>query len=202
MSTGTVLVILAHPQKGSFNHAIAQTAVQRLEQNGQDVIFHDLYEESFDPIMPGTEVPSDPGFLSPEVQMHCEQIASADGIVIVHPNWWGQPPAILKGWVDRIFRPDVAYRFLEGDNGEGVPEGLLKAKCAVVFNTANTPAQREQDAFGDPLQLMWKNCIFDLCGVSRFHREMFTVIVTSTLEQRKAWLAKVEAVIDECFLGK
>jgi len=54
---------------------------------------------------------------------------------VVHPNWWGQPPAILKGWIDRILRPGVAYQFLEGDAGEGVPVGLLKAETALIFNT-------------------------------------------------------------------
>jgi len=45
------------------------------------------------------------------IKQHCEEIALVDGIVIVHPNWWGQPPAILKGWVDRVIRPGVAYEF-------------------------------------------------------------------------------------------
>ena len=93
------------------------------------------------------------------------EIAQAQGIVIVHPNWWGQPPAILKGWVDRVLRPEVAYRFREGDAGDGVPVGLLKAKAAVVFTTSNTPRERELASFGDPLETLWKNCIFGLCGV-------------------------------------
>jgi putative NADPH-quinone reductase len=55
------------------------------------------------------------------VQAHCGEIARAEGIIIVHPNWWGQPPAIMKGWIDRVFRPGVAYRFTEDDKGDGVP---------------------------------------------------------------------------------
>lgn len=55
----------------------------------------------------------------------------------------GQPPAILKGWVDRVIRAGVAYEFAEGDSGEGVPIGLLKAKSALVFNTSNTLEERE-----------------------------------------------------------
>ena len=53
-----------------------------------------------------------------------------------------QPPAILKGWIDRVMRPGVAYEFLEGGSGKGVPNGLLKAKAALVFNTSNTPEDR------------------------------------------------------------
>ena len=137
--------------------------------------------------------------LAPDIQRHCEEIANADGIIIVHPNWWGQPPAILKGWVDRVIRPGVAYEFLEGDSGEGVPRGLLKAQTALIYNTSNTEAQREKNIFGDPLEMIWKNCVFSLCGVNNFHRRMFNVIVTSTAKQRKNWLDSVRKDIDIFF---
>jgi len=193
-----ISLILAHPDNQSFNHAIARTAVTQLQKNGHSVIFHDLYAEQFDPLLPSPEIPTET-LLPPDIVKHCDEISSADGIIIVHPNWWGQPPAILKGWVDRVIRPGVAYKFLDGDQGEGIPVGLLKAQAAIVFNTSNTPPEREREVFGDPLQLLWKNCIFDLCGVSIFYREMFTVVVTSTYEQRQGWLRKVEEVIGQYF---
>jgi putative NADPH-quinone reductase len=109
------------------------------------------------------------------------------------------PPAILKGWIDRVLRPEVAYRFVEGDQGEGVPVGLLQAKAAIIFNTANTPAERELEIFGDPLETLWKNCVFDLCGVRKVHRRTFAVVVTSTPQQRAAWLAEVRATTEQFF---
>jgi NAD(P)H dehydrogenase (quinone) len=189
-----VSVILAHPSPNSFNHAIAKAAVAELERNGHGVVFHDLYAEGFDPILSAEEIPKEAS-LPHEVDVHCREIAKADGIVIVHPNWWGQPPAILKGWVDRVIRPGVAYGFLEGDKGEGVPVGLLKARAALVFNTSNTTAEREARVFGDPLEALWKNCIFGLCGVDTFHREMFGVIVTSAPEERRDWLTRVKQAV-------
>jgi putative NADPH-quinone reductase len=196
--TMNISIILAHPNPESLNHAIARTAASRLQANGHVVAFHDLYAERFDPLLPTEEIPNDVSLPS-QIEAHCQQIASADGIIIVHPNWWGSPPAILKGWVDRVLRPGVAYKFLEGDKGEGVPVGLLKAHTAIVFNTSNTGAKREREIFGDPLQLIWKNCIFDLCGVPSFHREMFTIVVTSTPEKRKEWLERVDSVLDRHF---
>lgn len=193
-----ISLILAHPDPRSFNHAMANTAAKQLRANGHVISFHDLYAEWFNPILPSSEIPED-GDLPEEIARHCREISTADGIIIVHPNWWGQPPAILKGWVDRVLRPGVAYHFLEGDNGEGIPVGLLKAKAVLVFNTANTPGERERKVFGDPLQLLWKNCIFDLCGVPVFHREMFTVVVTSNAGQRQAWLRKVAIAVDDHF---
>jgi putative NADPH-quinone reductase len=193
-----VSLILAHPMPGSFNHAIADAARDALEGNGHQVVFHDLYQEGFDPILPSEEI-SKGASLTTIVQKHCEEIASADGIIIVHPNWWGMPPAILKGWVDRVIRPKVAYEFLEGDSGEGVPRGLLRARIAMVFNTSNTIPERERQAFGDPLQTIWKNCIFGLCGVKEFFRTTYSVVVTSSPAQRKSWLDDVQNTISEHF---
>ena len=192
-----VLVLLAHPTPGSFNHAIAEAVVNTLEQLGHSGFFHDLYAEGFDPVLPPEEVLGDE--VDPVVREHCEQLTTVDGIIIVHPNWWGMPPAILKGWVDRVVRPEVAYRFEEGDSGEGVPVGLLNAKAAIVFNTSNTPEYREQEVFGDPLENLWKTCIFDLCGVKEFHRKNFSVVVTSTEEERKGWLEETAALIQKVF---
>jgi len=193
-----ISVILAHPAKGSFNHAIAEAAVLAAEQNGHRVMFHDLYAEGFDPLLTAAEIARD-AELPPAIAQHCREIAAADGIIIVHPNWWGQPPAILKGWVDRVIRPDVAYRFDEGDSGEGIPIGLLKAGSALVFNTSNTSEQREKEVFGDPLAILWKSCIFDFCGVQGFQRRMFSVVVTSTEAQRRDWLAEVRASVRHSF---
>jgi NAD(P)H dehydrogenase (quinone) len=190
-----ISIILAHPDEKSFNHAIAHTAAEQLRQSGHQVLLHDLYAERFDPILPTYEIPQDSS-VPEEIDRHCREISSADGIVIVHPNWWGQPPAILKGWIDRVIRPGVAYKFLDGDSGEGLPVGLLKAKAALVFNTSNTQAEREMSAFGDPLETLWKNCVFGLCGVTNFYRETFSVVVTSSEAQRKEWLEKVREIVD------
>ena len=193
-----VSVILAHPRHGSFNHAIAATVVQTLEVQGHEVWFHDLYQENFDAILLAPELDRE-AFLAPDLEQHCREIAQAQGIVIVHPNWWGQPPAVLKGWIDRVLRPGIAYRFEEGDSGEGVPIGLLKARGALIFNTSNTPEEREQAVFGDPLELTWKRCIFDLCGVTQVHRRTFSVVVTSTAEQRERWLEEAQELARRVF---
>jgi NAD(P)H dehydrogenase (quinone) len=194
MNAKTVSLILAHPDKGSFNHAIAAAAVKTLKENGYRVHFHDLYKERFDPLLFEYEF-SENAPIPPVIKKHCRQIAQAEGVVIVHPNWWGMPPAILKGWIDRVLRPGVAYNFLEGDKGEGVPVGLLRAKTVVVFNTSNTAAKREKCVFGDPLERIWKDCIFGLCGPKRFYKKVFRVIVTSSPRQRKQWLEETKDII-------
>ncbi|EFL51412.1 NAD(P)H dehydrogenase (quinone) [Solidesulfovibrio fructosivorans JJ]] len=191
-------VILAHPRPGSFNHALAHAACAALGRLGAEVRLHDLYAEGFDPLLEAPEMGRDAP-LSPSLSLHCREIAAAEGIVIVHPNWWGMPPAILTGWVDRVMRPGVAYEFLEGDNGEGVPRGLLSARGAVVLNTSNTAREREVRVFGDPLERIWKDCVFGLCGVADVRRRMFETVVTSSPGTRQEWLRQTEALILETF---
>ncbi|WP_300162951.1 NAD(P)H-dependent oxidoreductase [Solidesulfovibrio sp.] len=194
-------VILAHPRPGSLNHALARAACAAIEQHGGQARFHDLHAEGFDPLLPAAEVARDAP-LPPLITTHCREIAEAEGIVIVHPNWWGMPPAILAGWVDRVLRPGVAYEFLEGDAGEGVPRGLLAARAAVVVNTSNTAREREARVFGDPLDRIWKDCIFGLCGVAKVRRRMFETVVTSDPATRREWIAQTEALVRETFFTR
>ncbi len=192
------LILVAHPSCDSFNHAIAHAAAETFRSLGDRVVLHDLYQERFDPLLPVDEIPKD-ATLPPLIESHCRELREADAIVVVHPNWWGMPPAILTGWVDRVMRAGLAYRFQENDSGEGVPVGLLQAKAAIVFNTANTPEARELEAFGDPLENIWKRCVFDLCGVRCFHRRTFSTVVDSTLDQRREWLGEVARLCQQVF---
>ena len=193
-----ILVILGHPDPDSLNHAIAFVVCDSLRENGHSVLFHDLCAENFDPFLPKDEIP-DNGLFPDTIKNYCKELQSSDGIVIIHPNWWGHPPAILKGWIDRVFRPGIAYRFEEGDSGDGIPIGLLKATAAVVFNTSNTPDERERAAFGDPLEALWKRCIFDLCGVQTFYRRTFNVVITSSYDQRREWLNEARELVANVF---
>ena len=196
-----VLLLLAHPRPGSFNHALAHAAREQLESDGHRVVFHDLHAERFDPAIPPDES-ARAAVLPPAVAAHCADLAAAEGIVVVHPNWWGQPPAVLKGWIDRVVRPGVAYEFLEGDSDEGVPRGLLQARTAVVLNTSNTAPERERAVFGDPLETLWRNCVFGLCGVADVRRRTFGVVVASTADQRRQWLAEARALVSGAFANR
>jgi len=190
----TVSVILAHPAPGSFNHAIAQTVLATLHANGHQTHFHDLYAEGFDPVLTKAELAKDAA-LPNAIERHCQEICQADGIVIVHPNWWSAPPAILRGWVDRVLRAGRAYNFVPDGAGGAKPVGLLKATTALIFNTANTPQHIEEQLYGDPLQTHWVKCVFGLCGVPKIYRRNFAPVITSTPDQRQAWLAEVKQIV-------
>jgi NAD(P)H dehydrogenase (quinone) len=190
------LIVVAHPSSTSLSHAMASASQRALVARGYEVAYHDLYAEHFDPVQPTGEA----GNVSSSnelVEKHCADLARADLILIFHPNWWGQPPAILKGWVDRVFRLDTAYTYPSGVGYEGIPVGLLRARHAIVVNTSNTPAGREATVFGDPLETLWKNCVFSLCGVSSVIRRMYAPVSGSTAQQRATWLSEVTGLVDD-----
>ena len=188
-----VFVLLGHQHPGSFCHAIAAAAIEELKAAGHSVVYHDLYAEKFDPILPHEEIPNGAP-VDPAVERHCREIVAADGYIVVHPNWWAMPPAILKGWLDRVLRQGVAYQF-----GPAGVEPLLTGRRAVVFTTSNTPRDDELRLFGDPLENLWKTCVFKFCGVEDFSRRNFEPIIMSTPAERTAWLAEVRAIVRQRF---
>lgn len=191
-----VLILLGHPNPGSFNHAIAAAAARAVVAGGHTATIRDLHAEGFDPVLPAAELSRD-AVLPPRIEAYCEEAVSSDGMVVVHPNWWSQPPAIVRGWMDRVLRAGRAYRFVPDGKGGARPEGLLRARAAVVFNTANTPQAVEEQLYGDPLDVLWKKVVFGLCGVRRVSRRNFSPVIVSTPEQRAAWLAEVESIVTE-----
>lgn len=175
---------------------MANEAASVLRERKWELAQHDLYAERFNPVQPTTEFEnthSDDVL----VEQHCRELAGADLILIFHPNWWGQPPAILKGWIDRVFRLGVAYGYPPEVPAEGVPTGLLRATRALVFNTSNTPKDREQEVFGDPLEILWKRCVFSLCGIENVHRRMYGPLSGSETSERQSWLAEVRALVED-----
>lgn len=191
-----ILVVLGHPNPCSLNHAITDTVIVALKELGHTVVFHDLYAEKFNPTLEQAEMQTT---VDPLVRRHTEDLAGADGIVLVHPVWWGMPPAIVKGWIDRVFRVGVAYRFQTVTDSIGAPVGLLKAKAAVIFNTSNTPQQAEELRCKDVIGNLWQTCIFDTCGVKAVKRKLFSPVVASTPEQRQRWLKEAADIVKSQF---
>lgn len=189
-----VLIILGHPNSGSFNHALAETCKIQLEEYGHTVVFHDLYKEQFNPVLSTLNHSNDN-----DIEQHSFDLVNSDGIIIIHPNWWGQPPAIVKGWLDRVFLPEVAYELVLDDDGKYVSKGLLNAQVAIVLNTSNTPDELEEELFKDPLETIWKNRVFKFCGVPNFKRINFRVMKDSDFNQRTIWLSDIQQLIGKYF---
>ncbi|MEU5915096.1 NAD(P)H-dependent oxidoreductase [Streptomyces sp. NPDC047141] len=183
-----VAVYLAHPRAGSFNHAVFDAVVAELRERGAEVVAHDLCAEGFPALLSADEtgtVEEAGRAQESQVALHRAEVATVDAMVFIHPNWWGMPPAVLAGWVQRVLVPGVAYKL---GAAEGEPVGLLKVGKALVLNTSDTPAEREDSEFGDPLERIWSACVLPYVGVSEVRRVVFRTVADSTEESRGDWL--------------
>ena len=195
MSGKKVLVVVGHPDvANSFNGAIARAASGALIALGYEPVLRDLYAEGFDPIMTLGET-NRPVEEAPEsIRAEMEQVKECVGMVFVHPNWWGAPPAILKGWLDRVIRNGFAYGFTEQGAWQGLSDKIVQ-----VFTTSNTPRDYELEVYGDPLENFWKTIVFGVVGSKSFERRNFEQIILSDQQTRADWLAKVDATIRRRF---
>lgn len=188
-----VLVVLAHQKsEGSFCHALAEQTVNVLTVAGHQVTLRDLYAENFDPILTQAELELKPEEVSGAVRADIEQVLATDLFVVIHPNWWGMPPAILKGWIDRVIRQGFCYAF----TADGVVR-KLEGRRGIVFTTGNTPPEIEINVNGDPLENLWKNIVFKTVGVDDFTRINFASVIMSTPEQRAEWLKQAKTLVLE-----
>ncbi len=185
-----ISILFAHPYPKSFNHGIANTLSDSLGSQGHTVLLHDLYAESFPPIMERHELGSDMSE-SPMVIQHQKELQSTDFLIIVHPNWWGQPPAILKGWLDRVLRNGVAYKFGTKPDGSKGMIGLLPIRNLLVITTSNTPSEIEKSEWGDPLESIWIKYVAGFCCFPYAERINLGPVISSTEEQRKEWIQQV-----------
>lgn len=110
-NTSKHVVILCHPESDSFNAAVAAKYCAIVEECGQVAVLRDLYRMKFDPVLRAGEQPGSPAFtVSTDVADELKIIADAAVLVFVYPIWFGTPPAMLKGYVDRVLGSDFTFR--------------------------------------------------------------------------------------------
>ena len=130
------LVIHCHPRPGSFTAAVRDVVMERLAAGGVEARLIDLYAEGFEPVLTAE---AHEGYLDVAtnragLEAHVEALAWCDTLVFVYPTWWYGLPAMLKGWLDRVFLPDVAFRMRTAP-GETIAPALTNITRIMVFTT-------------------------------------------------------------------
>jgi len=115
-----VLVVSAHPNDESFLGTLRSSVLNQLTELGHDVHHHDLYADNFNPVFTAHERLNHVGDINtkleelPELKPYVQSLQWCDALVLVYPTWWGAQPAIMKGWIDRVFMNEVAWVLPEG----------------------------------------------------------------------------------------
>jgi putative NADPH-quinone reductase len=168
-----VLIVLGHGRSESLCHHLTAVARATLEERGVEVRLHDLLADGFDPLLrlaPEERHATPPAAADdPLVHRYCEDVRWAEGLVVVHPVWWFAPPAILKGWIDRVFVHGVAVNQPE----QGPPEGILQGRRALVVQTFNAPRAVDTLFMRNLSEAFWKRAVFTSVGVRDVKRLAF-----------------------------
>lgn len=190
------LVVFAHPNPKSFGKAILDTVVKASEEKGVSVRIRDLYALGFDPILKPADFEAfQSGRVPQDIADEQQHIIWAEVVTFIYPVWWTSLPAMLKGYVDRVFSYGFAYESVNGNIN-----GLLKGKRALVFSTTGSPSKvyEENGMFDSMIQTTGQG-IFNFCGMNEVSHTFFGAVPYVTDEERKNFLEEVKNVINEHF---
>lgn len=186
------LVVFAHPNQKSFGKGMVDAIVKASEEKGVNVTVRDLYEINFDPVLKPADFEAfQNGKIPEDIAKEQEHIKWADVITFVYPIWWATVPAIMKGYVDRVFSYGFAYEYVDG-----APNGLLKGKKALLFSTSGTPNEIYAEiGMHDSMKQATDKGIFNFIGIEDVKHTFFGAVPHVTDEIRQGYLKEVETII-------
>jgi NAD(P)H dehydrogenase (quinone) len=186
------LVVHAHPVAESFNRSLNKLVCATLQERGHEVRNLSLYAENFMPVLSPAErlAYHDEGRNIQPVRTHLEHLAWCTGLVFVYPTWWYSQPAILKGWLDRVFVPHVTFQMPVGN--QPVQPLLQHIGCIGGISTYGAPWLWTRWV-GDPGRRIIMRGIRALVHprAKTFWAAHYKMD-SSTPESRRAFVAKVE----------
>ncbi|MBW7477125.1 NAD(P)H-dependent oxidoreductase [Paenibacillus oenotherae] len=190
------LVVYAHPSPESLNHAILETTVEALKNNGHEVTVRDLYALQFQPVLkPEDTEAMKAGHTPIDIKTEQNFISEADAITFIYPIWWTGLPAILKGYIDRVF----SYGFAYSVGPEGIIK-LLKGKQGFIINTHGTPSEvYDEIGMTAGLKVTSDTGILDFVGIEPVGHLLFGSIGYVDDAAYKGMLQEVRTTISSVF---
>jgi NAD(P)H dehydrogenase (quinone) len=183
-----ILIVYSHPNPHSFNYSVLENLIKGLENRNHIFDVVDLYKIGFDPILKMRDlVQFNNGKIPEDVLEQQNKVSNSDVIIFVHPIWWGWLPAILKGYLDRVFTLGFAYKM-----GKERPEGLLKDKKVIFIRTTALP---EKDYLVSGVEDLIRNLLnfkfVVVCGVESLEHNVFYEVPRVSKEIRQKYLKEI-----------
>lgn len=191
-----VLVVHAHPRRDSFSHALFETALAALTEAGHVVDSISLYEDRFDPRMTADEriaYHTSSPICSEQVRRYAELVTNAEALIFIYPTWWWGLPAILKGWLERVLVPGVAF-VIDARNQKVRPN--LTSIRRIVGVTTYGSSWWYGKFFNDAGRRMLVRTLRLVCNPSTRSKWVAMYKVDgSTPEKRRSFLSKAERTL-------
>ena len=191
------LVVYCHPDPGSFNAAICSLVCAKLREAGAELRLRNLYAENFQPVLSQKEWHDylDPALNTVTVTWDVESLRWCDTLIFIYPTWWYGPPAMLKGWLDRVMVPEVAFLMPDAQSTTIRP-GLQHITRLGVFTTCGASIWLTS-LIGAPGKRTLLRGVGYLCAPNR--RSVFAahyLMDSSTPDSRTRHLDHVERKMD------
>lgn len=183
-----IAIIVGHARRDTFCEAIANAYRKGAEAAGHEVRLFVLSRLRFDPIL--HEGFSSPQPLEPDLARAQEAIGWANHIVIVFPLWFGTLPAILKGFIERVFQPGFA---IEGTIKAGTYRARLQGRSAHVIMTMGMPGIVYRWYYGAHALKMLRRNILEFVGIRPVRTTIHGMVEAVSTDTRAGWLAAAEA---------
>jgi NAD(P)H dehydrogenase (quinone) len=185
------LIVYAHPNTASFNHAIKETLVRVLREKGQDVRVRDLYALHFDPVLRASDFQAFlEGKVPGDIAIEQDHVRWAEQITFLYPVWWNRMPSLAEGYVDRVFSKGFAYDYTPAG-----PIGLLAAKRVYVFSTLGASlAVLESSGTIKSMEQIFDRETLRFCGMEMIGHKYFGSVPTVTHEERTKMLEEVAGI--------
>jgi putative NADPH-quinone reductase len=195
------LVVYCHPRPESFTAAVRDVVLARLDQHGAETRLIDLYALGFDPVLPVQTLRdyADKARNTHGMEQSVADLLWCDTLIFVYPTWWYGMPAMLKGWLDRVLLPGVAFMMPEGAGG-AIRPGLTRIRRLAVFTTCGA-SRWISLLMGVPGHRALTRGVRLLCA--KPCRTVFAALYSldsSTPKSRAAHLARVGAKVDRLIL--
>lgn len=182
-----IAIINGHPNKDSFNFGVAAAYKEGAAESGAEIKEIVIANLNFNPNLQfGYQKRME---LEPDLFNAWDIIQWADHLVWVHPVWWGGFPALMKGFIDRLFLPGFAYKYRENSVWW---DKLLKGKTAHIITTLDQPGWYYRLMYGRPSVNQLKKSTLEFCGIKPVKVTYIGIVRDSKEDQRRKWLGKVK----------
>ncbi|WP_010520724.1 NAD(P)H-dependent oxidoreductase [Aquimarina agarivorans] len=182
----SILIVNGHPDKESFNYALSDAYKEEANKTNVTLTQINISELDFNPNLRfGYRKRTE---LEPDLIDAIEKIKKADHIVWFFPMWWYGYPALMKGFIDRIFLPGITYQPIPK---KALPQKLLKGKTARIVITADAPKWYDYLFMKSPTINQFKKGTLEFCGIKPVKVTYIAPMKNSTIEFRKNWIKKI-----------
>ncbi|MBK7213868.1 MAG: NAD(P)H-dependent oxidoreductase [Bacteroidales bacterium] len=188
-----VVIVFNHPYEGSYCNAVLDSVIRGLQQAKHDTDIIHLDKDRFNPVMTARDLKAfrDKQPIDQKVIEYKIRLERADYLVFIFPIWWELMPAMMKGFIDKVIFPGIAYDYAEGSNTRMKPL-LTNIKGITVITTMNTPRILYRIVFGNPIQKALMIGTFWKLGYKNRKWISLNMVKQVSVEKRKSWLIKIE----------